>query len=103
MSKRKLTEKEEEYIEDIIENFDWARVYKTMEALNWSWYDTVGTPSIGRLVTMAKSHLESACIKNLTGVGSGGFEVTRENTEDVTTYLELRFVVSSWDTYEDEI
>jgi len=51
----------QEAINDIIENFQWEKVHKAMEALNWTWHDSEGkTPSIGALFRCATKLLHDA-------------------------------------------
>jgi hypothetical protein len=88
-------------VEDILDEFDFQRVQKVMEALDWNYFDSVDkVPSIGELRKMARY---------LLGIGynadpspdyftsSGGFEVTRYMYPGETVkYLTLKFVVTEW-------
>ena len=93
----------EQLIDEIVENFNWDKVYKTMEALSWTWVDGEGeTPSTGKLITTATRLLRDAYdgaeeeqYTNL--IGTGGFEAVCHVDEDGIYRLELRFVVASWD------
>ena len=94
----------EQLIDEIVENFNWDKVYRTMEALNWTWVDSEGeTPSIGKLITTATRLLRDAYDgaekEQYTYLaGTGGFEaVCFADGEDGMYRLELRFVVASWD------
>jgi len=93
----------EQLIDEIVENFNWGKVYKTMEALSWTWVDSEGeTPSIGRLITTATRLLrdayDGAVKEQYTYLsGTGGFEAVCHVDEDGMYRLELRFVVTSWD------
>jgi hypothetical protein len=62
-----------DHIEDVISNFDFHRVYKTMVTLDWNWYTTAGrVPTIGEMQEFARSLLETAA--NKPGIySSGGF------------------------------
>jgi len=93
----------EQLIDEIVENFNWDKVYRTMEALSWTWVDSGGeTPSTGKLITIATRLLRDAYdgaeeeqYTNL--IGTGGFEAVCHVDEDGIYRLELRFVVTSWD------
>ena len=94
----------EQLIDEIVENFNWDKVYRTMDALGWTWVDSEGeTPSIGRLITTATRLLRDAydgAVKEQETYlsGTGGFEaVCFVDGEDGIYRLELRFVVTSWD------
>jgi hypothetical protein len=93
----------EQLIDEIVENFNWDKVYKTMEALSWKWVDSEGeTPSIGRLITTATRLLRDAYDgaekeQETYLSGTGGFEAVCYMDGDDMYRLELRFVVASWD------
>jgi len=93
----------EQLIDEIVENFNWDKVYKTMDALGWTWIDSKGeTPSVGRLITTATKLLrdafDGAVREQETYLsGTGGFEAVCYVDKDGMYRLELRFVVASWD------
>jgi hypothetical protein len=93
----------EQLIDEIIENFNWGKVYRTMEALGWIWASSEGeTPSIGKLITTATRLLRDAydgAVKEQETylAGTGGFEAVCYMDGDDMYRLELRFVVTSWD------
>lgn len=80
-------------IENIISNFDFAKVHKTMLYLEWTWGDK--TPTMSELIIHAQKHLEKAIeIKGVSA--SGGFWAEYFEYEQ-TNALELRFALASWD------
>lgn len=109
----------QEMIDEIMDEFDFERVHKTMEALNWQWRDE-GIPDIPTLRKAARSQLKQVSISPRdksdldTGyflVSSGGFEaycVVLDIDEDEAAgdnwkndfmhqcKLVLKFVVESW-------
>jgi hypothetical protein len=93
----------EQLIDEIVENFNWDKVYKTMDALGWTWVHSEGeTPSTGRLITTATRLLRDAYDgaekeQYTYLVGTGGFEAVCYVDKDDMYRLELRFVVTSWD------
>ena len=93
----------EQLIDEIVENFNWDKVYKTMNVLGWIWVHSEGeTPSTGRLITTATRLLRDAydgAVKEQETylAGTGGFEAVCHVDEDGIYRLELRFVVTSWD------
>lgn len=91
-------------ISEIIENFNWEKVRKTMTALDWTWVGSEdNVPSIGKLITTATRLLEQAydgaLRKQETYLsGTGGFEaVCYVDEDDNICRLTLRFVVDKWD------
>ena len=103
--------KKQNMINEIIANFDFERVKKTMEALNWEWAITKGIPNIEQLKENAIERLERAIelstspdnVKYHHHVGwissSGGFKaVAWKNKKGKLKKLQLEFIVSDWDT-----
>lgn len=88
-------------ITEIIANFDWAKVHKTMTVLNWEWDNgrVQGVPSIGDLVNAATDLLDS--VANSDGKyhssSSGGFVASIEDG-----CLDLSFVVESYCAEKEE-
>jgi hypothetical protein len=96
-------------IEDILNEFDFDKVERAMEALNWKWRGE--TPTLydlreealrllrgaakSRLGDFKDTHWEIAIIN-----ACGGFEARAYCNEDKTkiTGLDLAFVITSWDS-----
>jgi hypothetical protein len=95
-------------IDNIIDNFDWTKVYNAMVALNWTWHDSEGeTPSTGALFRCATELLHYAydeAIENRCdySVRTGGFcarALVNEETKEVES-LRLSFEVCNWESYD---
>jgi hypothetical protein len=100
-------------IKDIMDNFDFDKVYEAMDALDWKWRGEI--PSLydlreeadrllwgaakSRLGAFKDTHHEIAIIN-----GCGGFEAKAWCNEDKTKIigLQLDFVVTSWDSSIEE-
>lgn len=90
-----------EQVEDLMDEFDFDKVKKVMDFLEWKYHDSVDKEvSIGELRRMARYLLEIAYFAKPSPeytTGSGGFEVTRYmHPGDTTQYLTLSFVVANW-------
>lgn len=96
--------------DNILENFDWVKVHKTMEALEWRYYDTddnLTCPSIGSLVKKAQLVCKNAWDQweryPEDGArwfsGAGGFEAEVWVDECDEPQLRLQFVVTGWESY----
>jgi hypothetical protein len=96
-------------IKDIMDNFDFDQVERTMEALNWKWLGE--TPTIYDLREEAERLLWGAAKSRLGDFkdthhdvaiinACGGFEAKAFCNEDKTKIigLDLAFVVTSWDS-----
>lgn len=95
------------HIENILENFDFEKVRKTMKLLNWTWYDSDEIPTTYRLIESAREHLESAYNLSLEHnktcfSTSGGFKAISYVDEEGWYCLELMFVLTEWDSRVDE-
>jgi hypothetical protein len=97
-------------INNIIDNFNWDRVQKTMEYLNWRWYSSCEgeVPTIGPLLRQSIDLLHRAydlceINKDITRVGTGGlFALAFWDDENNKVYhLELYFALTSWEEYDD--
>jgi hypothetical protein len=99
-------------IDEIMDEFNFARVHKAMVALDWKWASSKSyIPSMDDLRETAESLLRGAAESRLgdykgehweLGIinGTGGFQATAYCDEDKTKIiaLDLSFVVTSWDT-----
>ena len=104
-------------IDEIMDEFNFARVLTTMEALDWKWATAksgYGIADMDELRATAERLLRGAAESRLgdykdshweLGIinGSGGFQATAWCDEDKTriTALDLSFIVEHWDA-EDE-
>lgn len=83
----------QELIDEIMDEFDFDRVYKTMVALNWTWHSTNGVPNISDLRKSARGLLKSAVEYDQVMVSSGGFVAYKEDG-----ILGLRFELTDYET-----
>jgi hypothetical protein len=87
----------QEKIDHIMDYFDFAKVAKAMEALNWTWAGK-GVPTEPELRKEARRLLNDVSNKNVCkcafrySISTGGFRVTKYHYGE----LELEFVVYSW-------
>jgi len=98
-------------VDEIMEEFNFAKVHKAMVALDWKWAGSeYKIPSIESLRNEAKHLLRGAAESRLTqfknehwelGIinSTGGFSATAYCDKDKTkiTSLSLQFVVEEWD------
>ena len=90
---------EEEIIEDILDEFDFQKVHKAMELLEWKWGMPPAYPSIGELRKTARSLLKCLIPHEAGSTATGGFHADKR-TIDGDPFYKLSFVLTSWDNYE---
>ena len=90
---------------DIINNFDFEKVHRTMKYLNWVWHPK-GIPTVNHLIYGARERIESViknCLLNANPneeyiSSSGGLKATAiKDDYGQITFLQLEFVLTSWD------
>ena len=95
-------------IDNIIENFNWEKVHKTMVALKWTWWDSANAaPSTGSLFRCATGLLHDAYDraekeKCDCSSATGGFRaqaLVNDDTKEVES-LRLSFEVCNWESYD---
>lgn len=95
----------DQVIKQVLENFDFDKVHKVMEVLDWKWVggDTQdGVPSVYRLIKKAEGLLKD-CVNeiehrntNTFVLSTGGFKATCVKYDDGEIVLELEFVLSDF-------
>jgi len=90
-----------EQVEDLLDEFDFDKVKKVMDCLEWVYFDSPDKQvTIGELRRQARRLLEygfNAAPSPAYYTASGGFEVTRHMFPgDPAKYLALKFVVTEW-------
>jgi hypothetical protein len=97
-------------VDDIMDEFDFEKVQRTMHALDWKWVDTqMAVPSISELKNTARYLLIK--VYNLrtneyndthpevpVQVATGGFRaIALSNDDGVVDFLKLEFVITEWE------
>jgi hypothetical protein len=98
IEKNTLTVLEQDSIDHIMDNFDFEKVHRTMEALNWKWgslnADTLRVPHLVELKQAARKMLREAVLRPEPDytVATGGFYVQKLDGEE----LKLTFQLDEW-------
>lgn len=88
-------------IEDVLEDFDFDKVRKVMEFLDWGWAGAekeVKVPSLYRLVKHADILLHEVTKEDINEVSAGGFRAVKDEDGN----LELRFEIEKVKTFTDD-
>ena len=95
--------REDDIIDDILDEFDFGKVQKVMEALDWTWFEDGVSPSevptLGKLRKKARSLLKECMQFPEYSTATGGLWASKK-TFDGHPYYRLQFVVTDWDNYE---
>lgn len=92
-----ISDKDQERIDNIMDNFDFNQVSLVMEALNWKWGNDDSSPTQSEIRSSARQLLKDlVCEPELSGLATGGFFATRHPCGE----LDLKFVVDHWTTGE---
>ena len=97
----------QDHIDNVSDEFDFPRVYRVMQHLNWQWANTEGgTPTIGEMRRLVRKLMKDAyndCIRygyDEYTIGTGGFEAYYNKEYE---FFEVKFVVCEWRTdYRNE-
>ena len=90
---------EEQIIEDILDEFDFAKAQTVMEHLQWVWHDSDGTPTLGQLRKKARFLMKECIGHSEYTTATGGLWVQKK-TFDGKPFYRLMFVVTEWENYE---
>jgi hypothetical protein len=90
----------QELIDEILDQFDFDKVKQVMDALQWEWSMESGShvPDIPEMRKLARRLLKQVAGKSPYDyyAATGGFCVEK----DADGFLELRFEVTSWNTWD---
>jgi hypothetical protein len=95
-------------IDNIIENFNWEKVYNAMYALGWTYHDSEGeTPTTGMLFRygvdlLHDSYDRAEKQKENCSTATGGFRATALVDDETKEVIELKLVfeLTSWESYD---
>lgn len=89
-----------DFMFELIERFDFARIEKMMHAVNWKWamHDGLRCPTIDEMRDKCISLLISAKT-NLDVTSSGGFEASYKINDEGDEIFKLKFIAEEYYTY----
>jgi len=100
-----MDDKVKSKIDNCIKNFDFEKVCRVMNFLNWTWREAEDSPSIGELVLYVQRHLTD-CFDRLDlnkeedkyTIDCGGFKILAFREKDEIDF-EIYFILAEWETY----
>ena len=91
-------------IKSILNHFDFNRVKKVMDVLNWKWASSCsknGVPDIDEIRGLANRLLIDACIEK-TNISTGGFRAVYDDNCDGDPYVGLEFIVEECEGFAED-
>lgn len=91
-------------IKSILNHFDFNRVKKVMDVLNWKWASSCsknGVPGIDEIRGLANRLLIDACIEK-TNISTGGFRAVYDDNGDGDPYVGLEFIVEECEGFAED-
>ena len=93
---------QQEWIDEVMDEFDYDKVQKVMEFLNWTWFTVDGTLTVSDLKRSTRKSLHdgfncATLAKSNYRSGTGGFIVEIEWDKDLNCVdsIELSFILDS--------
>jgi hypothetical protein len=105
-----IHKKEQELIDEILENFDFKKCEMAMNCLNWTWRGNANSPTVQELRESAKQRIERAIIDfkeekkwhytqpYMTSSGGLCVHIWKNRYGKICDIL-LSFILTEWDTF----
>ena len=91
-------------IKSILNHFDFNKVKKIMDVLNWKWASSCsknGVPDIDEINGLATRLLIDACVEK-TNISTGGFRAVYDDNGDGDPYVGLEFIVEECEGFVED-
>lgn len=108
---KQLTEQHQSLIDGVVDSFNFERVHKVMEHLEWKWWfpnvDETRVPTIFEIKQSVRKQLKRAileCYTEHSVSATGGFEYHVFMEDGEVCNVEIKFIVTEahWDVSYDE-
>ena len=98
----RLNDDEDAKIKSILNNFDFNKVKKIMDVLNWKWASSKnGFPDMDEIRKLATRLLIDACVEK-TNISTGGFRAVYDDNGDGDPYVGLEFIVEECEGFAED-
>jgi len=103
-------------LNDVFDNFDFERVKKTMDALDWKWDNLTRyipldgfkekkdsyVPTLDEIKEEAARLMWECATQNVSVIATGGFRVEKDFSDPDDPWMRLSFEVADWDCAASE-
>jgi hypothetical protein len=94
---KRITEHQQDLIDQIMDEFNFERVHSTMKHLNWGWGCPATVPSLTELRTYARNMLRSLLLEGHHSTDCGGFKAEYfKKSKHWGEQLKLSFTLEYW-------
>ena len=98
----RLNDDEDAKIKSILNNFDFNKVKKIMDVLNWKWASSKnGFPDMDEIRKLATRLLIDACVEK-QNISTGGFRAVYDDNGDGDPYVGLEFIVEECEGFAED-
>ena len=98
----RLNDDEDAKIKSILNNFDFNKVKKIMDVLNWKWASSKnGFPDMDEIRKLATRLLIDACVEK-QNISTGGFKAVYDDNGDGDPYVGLEFIVEECEGFVED-
>ncbi len=101
----KITDRNKEQcidvLNDVFDNFNFDRVHRVMDALEWEWATIGDVPTVEQIKEEASRLMWDCANIDVDCMASGGFRVEKDFTCD--PWMRLSFEVEDWDASASEL
>ena len=98
----RLNDDEDAKIKSILNNFDFNKVKKIMDVLNWKWASSKnGFPDMDEIRKLATRLLIDACVEK-QNISTGGFKAVYDDNGDGDPYVGLEFIVEECEGFAED-
>ena len=98
----RLDDEDDAKIKSILNHFDFNKVKKIMDVLNWKWASSKnGVPDIDEIIGLATRLLIDACVEK-QNISTGGFRAVYDDNGDGDPYVGLEFIVEECEGFAED-
>ena len=98
----RLSDDDDVKIKSILNYFDFNKVKKIMDVLNWKWASSKnGVPDIDEIRKLATRLLIDACVEK-QNISTGGFRAVYDDNGDGDPYVGLEFIVEECEGFAED-
>lgn len=99
----------QDHLDELMDMFDFPRVVRTMQALEWTWVSCDGVPTEAEIRQAVRRYAKQAMRQALEDsghapgrgfVGTGGFHIEAVAENGAVAGLYARFEVTQWTTFD---